>query len=55
MIRLRCDILGGRSRRPPMESAFDIAGSDTQDIVYFRSGDVPPGQILTETINIVTP
>jgi formylglycine-generating enzyme required for sulfatase activity len=40
---------------PKVESAFDIARSDTQDIIYFRSEDVLRGQVLDEKVGIVTP
>jgi formylglycine-generating enzyme required for sulfatase activity len=39
---------------PAMDSAFDIARSDTQDIIYFRSEDVLRGQLLSDKVNLVT-
>jgi formylglycine-generating enzyme required for sulfatase activity len=40
---------------PKVETAFDIARSDTQDVIYFRSEDVLRGQVLAEKVSIVTP
>ena len=39
---------------PKVDSAFDIARSDTQDVIYFRSEDVLRGQLLNDKINLVT-
>ena len=40
---------------PKVETAFDIARPDTQDVIYFRSEDVLRGQVLDEKVSIVTP
>jgi formylglycine-generating enzyme required for sulfatase activity len=45
----------GSSVYPRMESAFDIARSDAEDIIYFRSEDVLQGQLLSEKIGLATP
>jgi formylglycine-generating enzyme required for sulfatase activity len=46
--------MAASSAIPKVESAFDIARSDTQDIIYFRSEDVLRGQVLNEKVSLVT-
>ncbi len=39
---------------PKMETVFDIARPQTQDVIYFRSEDIVQGQLLNEKVSVVT-
>jgi formylglycine-generating enzyme required for sulfatase activity len=39
---------------PKMETVFDIARPQTQDVIYFRSEDIVQGQLLNDKVGVVT-